>query len=83
MDKFKRKLYAEFESNCFKIFGVPGARVHEVLSERGDDLFGMYDSDMCSRFNKDRAIVLLHAWLQPKTQRSVDAISDRLERCWG
>ena len=43
MDKFKRKLYAEFESNCFKIFGVPGARVREVLSERGDDLFEMYE----------------------------------------
>ena len=43
MDKFKRKLYAEFESNCFKIFGVPGARVREVLSERGDDLFKMYE----------------------------------------
>ena len=37
------KLYAEFESNCFKIFGVPGARVREVLSERGDDLFDMYE----------------------------------------
>ena len=44
MDKFKRKLYAEFESNCFKIFGVPGARVREVLSERGDDLFEMYEA---------------------------------------
>ena len=43
MDKFKSKLYAEFESNCFKIFGVPGARVREVLSERGDDLFEMYE----------------------------------------
>ena len=43
MDKFKRRLYAEFESNCFKIFGVPGARVREVLSERGDDLFKMYE----------------------------------------
>ena len=43
MDKFKRKLYAEFESNCFKIFGVPGARAREVLSERGDDLFEMYE----------------------------------------
>ena len=43
MNKFKRKLYAEFESNCFKIFGVPGARVREVLSERGDDLFEKYE----------------------------------------
>ena len=43
MDKFKRKLYAEFESNCFKIFGVPGARVREVLSDRGEDLFEMYE----------------------------------------
>ncbi len=43
MNKFKRKLYAEFESNCFKIFGVPGARVREVLSERGDNLFEKYE----------------------------------------
>ena len=43
MDKFKRKLYAEFESNCFKIFGKPKARVREVLSDRGEDLFEMYE----------------------------------------
>ena len=42
MDKFKAKLYAEFERNCFHIFGVPGARVREVLSDREDDLFQMY-----------------------------------------
>lgn len=43
IDKFKAKLYAEFERNCFHIFGVPGARVREVLSDRGNDLFQMYE----------------------------------------
>ena len=43
MDKFKRKLYAEFESNCFKVFGLPGARVREILTFPGEDLFQMYE----------------------------------------
>ena len=43
MNKFKAKLYAEFESNCFKIFGVPGARVREILTFPGEDLFEMYE----------------------------------------
>lgn len=43
MDKFKHKLNAEFEGNCLKIFCVSGARVREVLSERGKDLFEMYE----------------------------------------
>jgi len=43
MDKFKAKLYAEFESNCFKVFGLPGARVREILTFPGEDLFQMYE----------------------------------------
>ena len=43
MDKFKAKLYAEFESNCFKVFGLPGARIREILTFPGEDLFKMYE----------------------------------------
>lgn len=43
MNKFKAKLYGEFESNCFKVFGVPGSRVREILTFPGEDLFKMYE----------------------------------------
>ena len=38
-NRFKQNLYDEFDANCYKVFGVSGTRVHEVLSERGDDLY--------------------------------------------
>ena len=43
MNKFKAKLYNEYEANCNSIFGVSGERVREVLSERGNDLFELYE----------------------------------------
>jgi hypothetical protein len=35
---FKKKLYDEFEQNSFKVLGVPGDRVREVLGERGENI---------------------------------------------
>jgi hypothetical protein len=42
VNKFKANLYAEFERNCFHIFGLPGARIREILSVP-DDLYEMYE----------------------------------------
>ena len=38
MDKFKHKLYKEFDDNAFTVLGVSGDRVREVLAERGQDI---------------------------------------------
>jgi len=35
---FKQKLYDEFEQNSFKVLGVPGDRVREVLGARGENI---------------------------------------------
>ena len=35
---FKKKLDDEFEQNSFKVLGVPGDRVREVLGERGENI---------------------------------------------
>ena len=35
MDPFKKRLYDEFEDHAYKILGVSGDRVREVLGERG------------------------------------------------
>ena len=42
-NRFKQNLYDEFDANCYKVFGVSGTRVHEVLSERGDDLYEAFE----------------------------------------
>ena len=42
-NRFKQNLYDEFDANCYKVFGVSGTRVHEVLSERGDDLYDLFE----------------------------------------
>ena len=42
-NRFKLNLYDEFDANCYKVFGVSGTRVHEVLSERGDDLYEVFE----------------------------------------
>ena len=42
-NRFKQNLYNEFDANCYKVFGVSGTRVHEVLSERGDDLYEVFE----------------------------------------
>ena len=44
MDPFKKNLYAEFESNSFKLMGVPSSRVREVLGERGHDLDAEFEA---------------------------------------
>ena len=38
MNQFKTKLYEEFEDNAFKLMGVSGDRVREVLGNRGEDI---------------------------------------------
>ena len=38
MNQFKAKLYEEFEDNAFKLMGVSGDRVREVLGNRGEDI---------------------------------------------
>ena len=38
MNQFKEKLYEEFEANSYKLMGVPGNRVREVLAEHGEDI---------------------------------------------
>ena len=42
-NRFKQNLYDEFDANCYKVFGVSGTRVHEVLSERSDDLYEVFE----------------------------------------
>ena len=38
MDPFKKRLYDEFEQHAYKVLGVSGDRVREVLGERGHDI---------------------------------------------
>ena len=38
MNQFKEKLYEEFEANSYKLMGVSGNRVREVLAEHGEDI---------------------------------------------
>lgn len=38
MNQFKAKLYEEFEDNAFKLMGVSGDRVREVLGKRGENI---------------------------------------------
>jgi len=38
MNQFKEKLYEEFEANSYKLMGVPGNRVREVLAKYGEDI---------------------------------------------
>jgi hypothetical protein len=42
-NRFKQNIYDEFDANCYKVFGVSGTRVHEVLSERGDDSYEVFE----------------------------------------
>ena len=35
MNRFKKRLYDEFEDHAYKVLGVSGDRVREVLGERG------------------------------------------------
>ena len=38
MNPFRKRLYDEFEDHAYKVSGVSGDRVREVLGERGQDL---------------------------------------------
>ena len=44
MDPFKEKLYEEFEANSHKLLGVPGNRVREVLSDKGEDIDAEFEA---------------------------------------
>ena len=44
MNPFKRNLYAEFESNCFKLLGVPSSRVREVFADRDTDINAKFEA---------------------------------------
>ena len=44
LDPFKEKLYEEFESNSYKLLGVPGNRVRKVLSDKGEDIDAEFEA---------------------------------------
>ena len=44
LDIFKRKLYAEFESNSVKLLGVPSSRVREVFADRDEDINAKFEA---------------------------------------
>ena len=44
LDPFKEKLYEEFEANSYKLLGVPGNRVREVLSDKGEDIDAEFEA---------------------------------------
>ena len=44
LDIFKRKLYADFESNSSKLLGVPSSRVREVFADRDEDINAKFEA---------------------------------------
>lgn len=44
INPFKRNLYSEFESNCFKLLGVPSSRVREVFADRDTDINAKFEA---------------------------------------
>ena len=44
MSQFKEKLYEEFEANSYKLMGVPGKRVREVLAKYGEDIDAEFEA---------------------------------------
>ena len=44
MDPFKEKLYEEFEANSYKLMGVPGNRVREVLAKHVEDIDAEFEA---------------------------------------
>ena len=44
MNQFKVKLYEEFEANSYKLMGVPGNRVREVLANYGEDIDAEFEA---------------------------------------
>ena len=44
MDPFTEKIYEEFEATSYKLLGVPGNRVREVLSDKGEDIDAEFEA---------------------------------------
>ena len=44
MNPFKKRLYDEFEDDAYKVLGVSGERVREVLGERGHDIDAEFEA---------------------------------------
>ena len=44
MSQFKQKLYEEFEANSYKLLGVPGNGVREVLAKYGEDIDAEFEA---------------------------------------
>ena len=44
MNPFKKRLYDEFEEHAYKVLGVSGDRVREVLGERGHDIDANFEA---------------------------------------
>ena len=44
MNQFKEKLYEEFEANSYKLMGVPGNSVREVLAKYGEDIDAEFEA---------------------------------------
>lgn len=44
MDPFKEKQYGEFETNSYKLMGVPGNRMREVLSDIVNDIDAEFEA---------------------------------------
>ena len=44
MDPFKKRLFDEFEDHAYKVLGVSGDRVREVLGERGQNLDAEFEA---------------------------------------
>ena len=44
MSQFKEKLYEECEANSYKLLGVPGNRMRDVLSDKGEDIDAEFET---------------------------------------
>ena len=44
MNQFKEKLYEEFEANSYKLLGIPGNRVREMLAKYGEDTDAKFEA---------------------------------------
>ena len=77
MDPFKRDLYAEFESNCFKLLGVPSSRVREVFADRKTDINAKFEAAWdfggapFGRFSKTKDLIPLLVIRTAKPDTSV------------
>ena len=44
MDPFKKRLYDGFEDHSYKVLGVSGDRIREVLGEHGRDIDAHFEA---------------------------------------